>query len=73
MINIIVDFSIRHRDSNPEQDLEEILRDLRTAQVMINSEVRTIFNVRRRHIWEDSCQFLQRKRFSPKAIISVSF
>lgn len=49
----------------------EILRDLRTARV--NTEGRIIVNVRRRHIWEESCRCLQRKRFSPRAIISVCF
>ena len=47
------------------------MRDLRTAQV--NSEMRIIVNVRRRHIWEDSCRCLQRESFSPKATISVCF
>ena len=69
LTNMIVDFSMRHRDSN--RDLEEILRDLRTARV--NNDGRTIVNVRRRHIWEDSCRCLQRKRFSRSAIISVCF
>ena len=72
VVNMIVfSFSICHRDSNPGQDLEEILRDLRTARV--TAEGRTIVNVRRRHIWEDSCRCLQRKRFSPSASISVCF
>lgn len=68
---IIVGFPIPHRDSNPGQDLEEILQELRTVRV--NTEGRTIANVRRGHIWEDSCRCLQRKRFSPSAIISVCF
>ena len=68
---IIVGLLIRHRDSNPGQDLEEILQDIRTARV--NNEGRTIDNVRRGYIWGDSCRCLQRKRFSPRAIISVCF
>lgn len=68
---ILVFFLIRHRDINPGQNLEEILRDLRTSRV--NNEGRTIVNIRRGHIWEDSCRCLQRKRFCPNAIISVCF
>lgn len=74
VINVIIitaGLSIRHRDSSPGRDLEEILQELRTARV--NNEGRTIVNVRRGHIWEDSCRCLQRKRFSPGAIISVCF
>jgi len=59
------------RDSNPGQDLQEIFQELRVARVI--HEGRTIVNVRRGHIWEDSCQCLQRKRFNPGAIISVCF
>ena len=47
------------------------MQELRTVRV--NTERRTIANVRRGHIWEDSCRCLQRKRFSPSAIISVCF
>ena len=68
---IIVGFSIPHRDSNPGHYLEEILQELRTVRV--NTEGTTIANFRRDHIWEDSCQCLQRKCFSPSAIISVCF
>ena len=47
------------------------MQELRTAQV--NNMGRTIVNVRHGHIYADSCRCLQRKRFSPSAIMAVCF
>ena len=47
------------------------MQELRAVRV--NTEGRTIDNVRHGHIWEDSCRCLQRKRFNPSAIISICF
>ena len=42
-------------------------------QSTIDSEKRAYINVRRGHIWEDACRYLSRKKFDPKAVISVKF
>ena len=51
--------------------LQDILNELRSNE-RIQSK-RSYINVRRRHVWEDACRHLCRKKFDPRAIISVKF
>ena len=56
---------------NCTRQLSEILKELqdKTAQ----TEVRCYVNVRRNFVWEDTCALLGRKRFNPRATVSVKF
>ena len=60
------------RDISSNETIESILSSLRSSRIGI-MDGRTILNVRRGHIWEDSCRALSRKRFDPRAAISVCF
>ena len=33
----------------------------------------SLINIRRKHVWEDASRHLLRKKFDPKAVISVKF
>lgn len=48
--------------------LRDILKEL---QNNVDVDERSYINVRRGHIWEDACRYLSRKKFDPKAVISV--
>ena len=56
---------------NCTHQLSEILKELqdKTAQ----TEVRCYVNVRRNFVWEDTYALLGRKRFNPRATVSVKF
>ena len=60
------------RDVVSDEGLEDILSRLRSLAIG-SCDGRTILNIRRGHIWEDSCRSLTRKRFDPRARISVCF
>ena len=53
--------------------LQAILMKLRNDNVDEHSHRRSFINVRRKHVWEDASRHLLRKKFDPKAIISVKF
>ena len=60
------------RDVVSDDSLEDVLSRLRSS-VIGSFEGRTVINIRRGHIWEDACRSLTRKRFDPRAGISVCF
>lgn len=39
----------------------------------IDEESRSFINVRRSQIWVDSCRHLNKKKFNPKAAVSIKF
>jgi hypothetical protein len=51
-------------------NLQAILTELRNN---VLEHKRSFMNIRRRHVWEDTCRHLSRKKFDPRAIISVKF
>ena len=52
-------------------NLQTILTELKNDHVLQHN--RSLINIRRRYVWEDACRHLVRKKFDPRAIISVKF
>ena len=51
--------------------IQAILTQLKNENVLVDK--RSLINIRRSHVWEDACRHLSRRKFDPKAIISVKF
>ena len=51
--------------------LQAILIQLKNNGVLQGK--RSLLNVRRKHVWEDACRHLSRKKFDPRAVVSVKF
>jgi hypothetical protein len=69
----MTNFVLCLRNSPDLLTLQAILAKLRYDNVDEYSHRRSLINVRRRHVWEDASRHLLRKKFDPKAIISVKF
>ena len=48
-----------------------ILQDLRNN--VIDENARSCINVRRDHLWADTCRYFKKSKFNPKASVSVKF
>ena len=58
-------------DRNDTRQLTAILKELRDK--VVKDDTKSYVNVRRNHLWEDTVRYVNRKRFDPKAAISVKF
>lgn len=51
--------------------LQSLLAEIRSNEIQL--ETRSYINVRRSHLWTDSCRHFKKSKFSPKSVVSVKF